>query len=91
MLSENMTDFFNPDEVGNQATVGASTINGFFSREYAELNGVEGYYPIFIVTDADADTVTLNSTTITLQAVNYLAISKRPDGTGLTTLLLQKQ
>lgn len=80
-----------PDAIGDQATVGTGTMNGIFERNYVEIGSVEGYYPTFFVSDTDAATITLNSTVITLQSINYHAISSRPDGTGWTILVLEKQ
>lgn len=91
MLTEDLTIFFDPDGLGNTATVGSGSMNGVFDREYVEVGNIEGYYPTFLVSDADAATVTKNSTVLTIASVGYLAISKRPDGTGTTLLVLEKQ
>ena len=91
MLTEDFSIFTNPAGLGDTATVGAGSINGIFSREYAEVNRVEGYHPTFTISAADAATITKNSTVLTIATVNYTAVSKQPDGTGMTLLVLAKQ
>ena len=90
MFQEDLSLFFGPSGLGDIATVGEGTVNGTFSREYAEVGNVEGYHPTFLVSDTDAATITKNSTVLSIDSVNYTAVSKHPDGTGTTQLILQK-
>ncbi len=91
MLTENLSIFTNPSGLGDSATVGAGTINGIFERQYVEVKNVDGYFPTFLVSDTDAATVTKNSTELVIATVTYKAVSKRPEGTGMTLLILEKQ
>ena len=91
MFTEDLTAFFDADELADTATVGSSSIYGIFNREFVEVQNVEGYYPTFLLSDTDAASITKNSTVLTISSVNYTAISKRPDGTGTTLLILEKQ
>lgn len=91
MLTEDLSIFFDPTGIGDTATVGGSPMYGIFEREFVEVKNVEGYFPTFLVADTDAATITKNSTVITINSVNYHAVSKRPDGTGTTRLILEKQ
>ena len=91
MLTEDFSVFTDPVGLGDTAIVGAGTIDGIFSREYVEVGNIEGYYPTFLVSNVDAATITKKSTVLTLASVGYTAISKRPDGTGATLLVLEKQ
>ena len=90
MIAEDFSIFTDPTLLGDSATVGTGTINGIFSREFAEVNRVEGYYPAFLVSDTDAATITKKVTTLTIKAVNYKSVSHRQDGTGMTLLILEK-
>ena len=90
MFTEDLSLFFDPDGLGDTATVGAGSINGTFSREYAEVGNIEGYHPAFLIPDADAATITKNNTVLTIDSVSYTTVSKQPDGTGTTLLILQK-
>lgn len=91
MLSEDFSVYTDPAGLGDSATVGGGSIDGIFSREFVEVNRVEGYYPTFLVSDTDAAMITKNSTVLTINSVNYKAASKRQDGTGMTLLILEKQ
>ena len=90
MLSEDLTAFFDTDGIGDSATVGSSSIDGVFDADYVTIGSVEGYYPTFLCSDASAALITKNSTVITIKSITYTAISKRPDNTGLTLLILKK-
>lgn len=91
MLTEDFSVYTDPDGFGDTATGASSDIDGIFERLYAEVNGIEGYYPTFLVDDDDADLVTKNSTNLTINSTVYQAISKRSDGTGMTLLVLEEQ
>lgn len=90
MLSEDFSVYTDPAGLGDVATVGVGTMNGIFGREFAEVGNIEGYYPTFLVSDTSAALITKNSTVLTIATVNYKAVSKRPDGTGMTLLILVK-
>lgn len=91
MFTEDLTAFFDSDGIADSATVGGSSVSGIFSREFVEVQNVEGYYPTFLLSDSDAASITKNSTVLTINSANYMAISKRPDGTGTTLLVLELQ
>ena len=90
MLTEDFSIYFDPNGLGDAATIPGADISGQFSGDYVEVGNVEGYYPTFLVSDTDALLITKNSTVITINSITYTAISKRPDKTGLTLLILQK-
>ena len=91
MLKEDFSIYTNPDELGDIAVVGGSNMWGIFERQYMEIKEVEGYAPTFLVTDENAASITKNSTKLSIDLVDYMAISKHPDGTGMTLLILEKQ
>lgn len=90
MFDEDLSVFFDSDGIGNAATVAGSAVDGIFERQFAEVDGIEGYYPTFLTTDEVAAGVTKRVTAIAISGVNYTAISKRPDGTGATLLVLER-
>jgi len=90
MLTEDLTAFFDTDGIGDSAAIPGSTIDGVFDGDYVTVGNVEGYYPTFLCSDARAALITKNSTVITIKSITYTAISKRPDNTGLTLLILKK-
>lgn len=91
MLTEDFSIYTDPDGLGDTATVGGSDMYGIFEGRYVEVNNVEGYWPTFLVSDADAATIAKNSTVLTIDSVNYHAISKRPDDPGSKLLILKEQ
>ena len=91
MLTEDLTIFTDPDGIGDTMTVSGADMDGIFSAGYVEVRGVEGYYPTHLVSNADAATVTKNSTVLVKDSTNYICVSKQPDGTGMTLLVLEEQ
>lgn len=91
MFEEDTSIFFEPTGLGDTAIIdGGGDMYGIFERQYAEIKEVEGYYPTFLCSDDDAENITKDVTSILLQNVEYTALSKRPDGTGMTLLILEK-
>lgn len=77
-------------DFGVDATIGASTVRVIFDAEYEAAlgTGMEAAGPR--CTGATADLATaVQGTAITIAAVAYKVASHQPDGTGLTTLVLE--
>lgn len=91
MFSEDLSIFTDPDGIGDTATVSGAPMHGIFERQYAEVRGVEGYYPTFLVSATDAASIEKKVTALTISGEDYKAIAKRPDGTGMTLLILEEQ
>ena len=89
MFAEDLSVYTDPAGTGDTAVVEGSDMYGIFERQYVEVANVEGYYPTFLVDSADADMLTKKETSIVLQDVEYYAVSKRPDGTGMTLIVLE--
>lgn len=88
-LSEFAREFLDSDVLGY--VIGAHTsgdIPGIYTRRYVESEQIAGIRPIFSITDADADSLTIDSP-ITINDVPYLIREKQSDGAGLTTLILE--
>lgn len=90
MFTEDLSEFLNADELATNATIGALTVAGIFDNQFVEVLGVEGLRPIFTCAASDVpsighgDNVTINSTL-------YKVVGVQPDGTGLTSLILEDQ
>ena len=87
--------FVGTDDFGVSATFGAATVNGIFDNEFVEVDAGGGVgfalqQPRFVCRTADVsaaaegDTITINATGYTIRIV-------QDDGTGMTTLVLEKQ
>ncbi len=74
------------------ATISASTVSGVFDDGYAEAFGLSaGSKPTFLCNAADLPSITLGTTEITINAVDYTIVEQQPDGMGLVTLMLESQ
>lgn len=97
-FTENLNEFLSTDDFAVEATFtpsagDAATIRGIFDAEFVAIDpggsvGVSTAAPMFQartvdVTNAYGGTLAVNSTT-------YDIIEVRPDGTGMTTLILQE-
>ncbi len=89
MIKENLSIFFNPNGLGDTALYGSAPINGMFERQFVEISNAEGYYPTFSCSTADVAQVPKGATLI-IAGTNYTVKSKRPDGTGLTLIILEE-
>lgn len=71
----------------------ASPIYGFFSNDFALLSLVAGDVAsseaLFMCKTADV-TSAVKGTAVVRNSVNYVVTAKKPDGTGMTTLVLKK-
>jgi hypothetical protein len=91
--------FFNTDHFAvagsysNLANAGthptnASTVNGIFDNEYGEVNGMAATRPVFMVESTDVSDAT-DGAKLTVNSVVYTIRVVQPDGTGVTTLILE--
>jgi hypothetical protein len=90
MLFDDPSVYTDPSGTGDLVTIGTGTMDGVFDRLFVTINNVEGYHPTFLISNADAATITIESTVMSFEGVSYKAISKQPDGTGFTLLVLRK-
>ena len=88
MMTENLDMFLNTDDFASTVTVGSVSITGILDREYAEVNGVEGYAPTLLCTESDTSSIYIGSQ-LEVEGQAYKVMAKRPDGTGMTTLILE--
>ena len=90
MIAEDLDAFLDTDDFAVPGTIGASTVNGIFDNGYAAaLQFAAGTKPTFLCKTADLPTVTLGTTTITINGTSYVIQEREPDGYGLETLVLE--
>ena len=87
--------FVGTDDFGVAATFGAATVNGIFDNEFVEVDAGGGVgfalqQPRFVCRTADVSTAA-EGDTITINATDYTIRIVQDDGTGMTTLVLEKQ
>jgi hypothetical protein len=97
-FSENLAEFFSNDDFGVMASYtpknGATiTINGIFDAEYLAVDGdgsvgVSCNTPIFGCKTADV--INPHLATLVVNSKSYKVMEHRPDGTGISTLVLQE-
>ena len=87
--------FIGVDDFGVAATYSGGTINGIFDNDFVEVDAGGGVgfalqQPRFGCRTADVSTAA-EGDTITINAVDYTMRIVQDDGTGMTTLVLEKQ
>ena len=91
--------FFDTDAHGSTVTYttsggSASTINRIFNNEFELVDigdvGVESNIPILTVKTSDVSSVAQGDTFV-IDSVTYKSVIIRPDGTGITEIVLEKQ
>lgn len=87
--------FLSTNDFGVSATIGAATVSGIFDNDFVEVDTGGGVpfamqQPRFLVRTADVSAVA-EGTALTISAVSYKVAVRQDDGTGMTTLVLEKQ
>jgi hypothetical protein len=72
------------------ARIGVNEVAGILSQAYVESGFVESSAPIFTCKTLDIDGV-VHGNTVTTGEDNYKIRGIKPDGTGMTTLILELQ
>ncbi len=88
-------DFFDTNDDGVTATIGAGTIyettaNGIFDNEYIEAVSVSSLTPTFHCRTSDLTNITIDFK-LTVNSTDYKIRDIQQDGTGMTLLILEKQ
>jgi len=87
--------FVGVDDFGVSATYNGGTIDGIFDNDFVEVDAGGGVgfalqQPRLVCRTADVSTAA-EGDTITINAVAYTMRIVQDDGTGMTTLVLEKQ
>lgn len=74
--------------LGEPATVGTASVKGIFERDFEASLGIESNRPALHVSDADVPGVRQGDA-VSVRGASYTVASVHPDGTGMTTLILE--
>lgn len=95
-----LNGFFDINTHGTTATYteqgqSAISVNGVFEKQFFEVfedgvAGVESNKPVFICKTSDVSGAT-HGDTLVISGATYLAQTVEPDGTGVTTIILEEQ
>jgi len=91
MFTEDLSLFFNSNELGTAVTLDGTAVTGIFGEEYIEVNFVQTKAPIFTFRKADKSSVAVDSTLV-CSGTTYKVKVLQPDLTGtVLRLILEKQ
>jgi len=90
MFSENLSNFFNANELADNATIGAATVAGILDNQFVDILGIEAMRPVFTTDESEVSTITHGDSLI-IKGLSYKVAGIQPDGTGLTSFILEKQ
>jgi hypothetical protein len=86
--------FFNPDEIGDTAVIGSTTIRGQFNDTYRAVNTQLGTIEVvdanFMCKASDVTSVK-HGDAITTNGATYVIIGIEPGDPGVTNLILRPQ
>ena len=92
-MTEDLTAFFDIGEFADVAIIKASsetlTVNGIFDNGFQEVLGMGGSKPTFLCVESDVVKAKIRHQ-LAVNSKSYLIAEKEPDGTGLTTITLEK-
>jgi len=86
---------FNTSAIYTPLGVGGSpvAVNVIFDKEYIDINigtpGIEGDQPIALGKESDFPSV-LQGDTLNINAIDYVIVNPKPDGTGMILLVLKE-
>ncbi len=93
-MDEDLTAFLNTSDFTVDAAIGGNTYpcifdNGYFEIAIGEV-GVESNQPTAYMPDVDvAAASVVEGSTVTINSVAYKVVGIKPDGTGMTILVLE--
>jgi hypothetical protein len=87
-FTEDLSVFLSEADFAVSATLGAATFSVIFDRAYVENQAIGGTQPVCVGKTADLGSAT-HGTAITIAGTAYTVQDNQPDGTGMTTLVLQ--
>lgn len=91
-FTEDLTVFFDTDDFGVVATIGAASVNVIFDNAYLGIEGetvVAATQPMVYARTSDVSSVVAGNTVI-VNSVTYTVVGVHPDGTGVTQLILRR-
>lgn len=92
MFKEDLSAFFNPDELGDQFIIlkNGQTFSGLLENDFIDTNQIQGYAPVVTCATADAETLARDDELEHFETgKKYKFILQEPDGTGVSRLILE--
>lgn len=93
MFTEDLSDFFNEADFAQSATLNGVTVSGIFDNSYITGSvgpaGIASAQPLFTLATADVPANPVGKTLVT-GSITYTVAEHQPDGTGVSTLALQR-
>lgn len=87
-FTEDLDVFLDEDGFAVSAVLGAATVSVIFDRAWVDNQGISSTQPVCQGKTSDLGAAT-QGTVITIGGTAYSVIDNQPDGTGMTTLVLQ--
>lgn len=89
MFAEDLATFFTEAVFGSAATLDGVAVKGIFDNAYIDVMGIASRSPTFTLPTASVGASTQTSVLV-VGGTTYRVTSLQPDGTGVTTLLLER-
>jgi len=86
---EDMAAFFNDAEFGMEMLVDGVLVTGIFDRPYLDPVAMASTQPT-VTLQTDLVSVSPDLTSVVVMGVVYVVRNVQPDGTGMSTLVLEK-
>lgn len=91
-FTEDLTEFLDEqDGFAVLATLDGSPIKVVLDEEYAESEGISGAVPIAKCLTSDLSTLNEGASLLVIGSDSYIVSFQKPDGTGMSDLVLAKQ
>ncbi len=88
-FTEDHSAFLDEDDFAVPASVGGSSVSVIFDHAFVEVQGIAGEQPMVLADDGDISSVSVGDALIVNDTLYAIRV-KRPDGTGLTMMLLEE-
>lgn len=89
-FTENLAPFFNVAEFADAATLDGVAVAGIFENGYSELFAMTAHDARFMLPASATTAAATTSSVVALRGKAWRVRSVQDDGTGLTTLLLER-
>lgn len=93
-FDEDLSELFDTNDFAETAIVtGKGTLKGIFEHAYVEVQGIEGYSPVFHTYQDALDALSTpiaHGDIVNVRSTLHYVRGVQPDGTGLVDLILEK-
>lgn len=91
MFTENLAPFFNTAEMADAGVLDGVAHNGIFENGYSEVYGLATHDARFTCAESATTAAATTASVLVVRATPYRVRSVQLDGTGVCTLLLERQ